>query len=92
MGIHVGYYFYFKKIKIINGINSNLDKNEVEKEKVYHSPLIKPKIKRPSVKFLNLEEESSKSSRVYNDEERASIVNKKSFKKIEQKKKFFFKF
>ena len=93
MGIHVGYYFYFKKIKLLNGINSNLDKNEVEKEKVYHSPLIKPKIKRPSVKFLNLEEESSKTSRVYNDdEEHASIVNKKSFKKIEQKKSSFSNF
>ena len=93
MGIHIGYYFYFKKIKPIKVINPNLDCIDLEKAKIYNSPLIKPKFKRPSVKFLNLEEESCKSSRNYNDEEEQdSIIKKNSLKKNERRRSSFANF
>jgi len=97
MGIHVGYYFYFKKIKSLKAVNSILDNNnnnnynDSEKSKPFNSPMIKSKIKRPSVKFLNLEEESCKSSRIFNDDEdQASILTKNSLKKNETKKRSLF--
>ena len=89
MGVHIGYYFYFKKIKPIKVINPNCENNDLEKGKVYNSPLIKPKLKRPSVKFINLEEESCRSSRAFNDEEdpQDSTINQSNINKKETKRR-----
>ena len=49
---HIGYYFYFKKIKNENGLNFNcLEK--IKKDNL--SPKNKSNFKRPSVKFLPIE-------------------------------------
>ena len=71
-GKHIGYYFYFKKIKFSNENNINFNKSKI----MNISPKIKSNLKRPSVKFINFEEESAKSSRIYNDEEASSILDK----------------
>jgi len=71
-GKHLGYYFYFKKYKLSNELN-NLDKN-----KISGTPMAKPNLRSPSVKFFNLEEESVKSSRIYNEVELKTILHKNS--------------
>ena len=72
---HIGYYFYFKSEKVINDLL-----NKPDKTKNINVPL-KSSLKRPSVKFVNFEEESAKSSR-FNDDEDNSIVHKSSFGKV----------
>ena len=72
---HIGYYFYFKKIKSYNDYYLN----NVYKEKDENKS---PKNKRPSVKFINSEENVCKSSRIYNKEEINPIYHKSSFNKL----------
>ena len=72
-GKHIGYYFYFNKYKLANEFN-NLDKNK----KITGSPVAKSNLRRPSVKYFNLEEESVKSSRIYNEVELKTILHKNS--------------
>ena len=84
---HIGYYFYFKKIKNENGLNFNcLEK--IKKDNL--SPKNKSNFKRPSVKFLPIEEETPKSSRMYKNEDVSSILTKSSFTKLSNdvKKKY----
>ena len=73
---HIGYYFFFKKIQILKEqIFNQLGKPIMANQ----SPNKKPNLKRPSVRFVNENEESAKSSRIYNDEEEEnSIMNKNS--------------
>ena len=62
--IHIGYYFYLKKVKSLLTHNfSQLDKGIINS-----TPQTKSNLKRPSVRFYNIEEESAISSRLYNDE------------------------
>ena len=68
-GKHLGYYFYFKKYRLANELN-----NLVGSKLTNNSPIIKSNLKRPSVKLFNLEEESVKSSRIYNEAELKSII------------------
>ena len=76
---HIGYYFYFKKEKLIKENNANL----LDKTKKTNTNLKnKSNLKRPSVKFYNANEESAKSSRINNDDEENSILQKNSIGKI----------
>ena len=72
---HIGYYFYFKKIR---SYKENYI-NELCKAK---EEIRSPKNKRPSVKFINSEEKVCKSSRIYNKEEISPILHKSSFCKL----------
>ena len=76
-GKHIGYYFYFKNVQINLNTSENPKKYEESK-----SPKNKPNLKRPSVKNIKFEEESCKSSRIYNKEEINSILNKANFSKV----------
>jgi len=73
-GKHLGYYFYFTKYKLANELN-NFDKSKG----VIGSPITKSNLRRPSVKFFNLEEESVKSSRIYNEVELKTLLHRNSF-------------
>ena len=70
-GKHLGYYFYFQKYRLANELN-----NLVGSKLTNNSPITKSNLKRPSVKLLNLEEESVKSSRIYNEAELKAILHK----------------
>ena len=67
-GKHIGYYFDFQPIKVIS---NDLKINNQDKIKNINVPL-KSNLKRPSVKFVNIEEESAKSSRLNDDDEENS--------------------
>ena len=71
---HIGYYFYFKKLK------GNWF-HQIEKPKILIPSRRKSNINRPSIKFYNIDTESAKSSRIYNDEEENSILHKNSIGK-----------
>ena len=75
-GKHIGYYFFFKSAKILNDLNFN----NPDKNKLLNLP-IKSNLKRPSIKFVNVEEESAKSSRL-NDEDETSVVHRSSLGKV----------
>ena len=76
-GKHVGYYFYFQNIKsnekkyIIHNFNEEIK-----------SARNNPNFQRPSLKSFKFEEETAKSSRIYNKDEENSIVHKVSFGKL----------
>ena len=75
---HIGYYFYFKKINPVKKLSLNFNKIDTLKEEN-----LSPKnLKRPSVKFLPIIEEPSKSSRIYKKEDTNSLVPKSSFSKL----------
>ena len=73
---HIGYYFYFNKIKNINGLK--LNSIEDNKKEYSVTPKNKSNLKSQSIKFLKVEEEP-KSSRIYINEEQNSMIHKVSF-------------
>ena len=78
---HIGYYFYFKKTRLLKeNIPNLLDKTK----KTNTSLKSKANLKRPSVKFFNIDEESAKSSRIYkdDDDDENSILHKNSIGKV----------
>jgi hypothetical protein len=76
-GSQIGYYFFFKKYKLANELNKLLN----------NSPATKSNLKRPSIKILNLEEESIKSSRIYSEIELKSILHKNTVEINNESKK-----
>ena len=75
---HIGYYFYFKKIKISKDHNLG----QFDNPKILNSsPRMKLNSKRPSVKFYNIDNESAKSSRIYNEEDEESFQHNNSIDK-----------
>ena len=83
-GIHIGYYFYLKRIEFNNETRiNNLNSSKV----VYASPIHKPNLKKSSFKYINLNEESAKSSRISNDEDYNSFFRKNSIEKMINEKK-----
>ena len=77
----VGYFFYFKKIKEDNNKISFNELAEVKKGSL--SPSGKSSLRRPSAKFIHLEE-SAKSSRLYNNNNSDFnlVLNRCSFSKL----------
>ena len=78
---HIGYYFYFNKINQNNQNKLKLNGIEDYKKDFACSPKNRPSLRRPSIKFVKMEEEP-KSSRIYNNEENNSIINRVSFSNI----------
>ena len=79
---HIGYYFFFKKIKKARQFNLNIEKINNES----YSLVNKSNLRGKSAKYLQLEEEASKSSRIYKKEEISSILPKSSFSKLSNEK------
>ena len=77
-GKHIGYYFFFKKLKSQNELENNL----FEKNKTLNTPQTKVKnLKRPSIKHFKLDEEISVTNiNNKNEHEDNSILHKNSFK------------
>ena len=75
-GKHVGYYFKFQNIKL------NEKKNIIHLNEDIKSPRINPNFHRSSLKSFKFEEETAKSSRIYNKDEENSILHKISFGKL----------
>ena len=75
-GKHIGYYFYFSNIKIVNENNNLFNKLYEE----INSPRNKPNLKRPSTKYFKFEEETNKISKINSKEEEEEISHKVSLK------------
>jgi hypothetical protein len=83
-GKHIGYYFYFKKIKVneSNNINNSNKKYCPETK----SPRSRSNLKRPSAKIFRFEDEP-KSSREYKKEDEHSNSYNSDFNKAKSPRK-----
>lgn len=82
-GKHIGYYFFFKKLKLLNELESNF----LEKNKTLNTPQAKIKdIRKSSIKNFKLDEDLSEST-IKNNNDDNTFLHKNSSKLVIEGKK-----